>query len=103
MPSFALGQHARHAESKRNAFVNEEKAEKMLFYFPDINRNEERWAHRFVKASTLILDLRITYWDKGAQEYAGRICWQEDDGKWRWMGSRGDVEIEKDLAIEDRR
>ena len=96
MPSFALGQHVRHVESKRNAFVNGEKAEKMLFYFPDINRNEKRWAHTFVKASPLILDLNDACWQEGAHKYKGRICWQEDDGKWRWMSSRGDVEIEED-------
>ena len=46
-PYFAVGQHVRHVDSGRNAFVNSEEAEKMLFYFPDLNRNEKRWSHTF--------------------------------------------------------
>ena len=93
MPSFALGQHVRHAESKRNAFVNSQEAERMSFYFPDINKSQQRWAHTFKPASSLILDLSQAEWAPGIDQFGGRMWWTEDDGKWRSVGSRGIVEL----------
>ena len=96
MPSFALGQHVRHVESKRNAFVNSQKAEKMSFYFPDINESQIRWAHTFETASRLILDWTNASWVPGSRNFEGRDWWQADDGTRRSMGSQSNVVIEDD-------
>ena len=70
---FAVGQHVRHVDSGRNAFVNSEEAEKMLFYFPDLNKNEKRWSHKFKRESSLILDWSQAEWTPGDRQYEGRV------------------------------
>ena len=90
-----LGQHVQHVKSKRNAFVNGDDGEKMNFWFPDTGANEGRWAHMFEKASDLVLDLRTCrHACDEDRPYEGRLRWKGDDGQWRWIGSRGDVQIE---------
>ena len=104
-PYFAVGQHVRHVDSGRNAFVNVEPAEKMLFYFPGRNRTEQRWSHTFRRASALILDDEKTGWTPGIDKhdkFGGRIWWEEDDGQCRSIGSRGDVVVAEGLNGSSR-
>ena len=87
-----VGQHVQHVDSGRNAFVKQEEGEKMLFYFPDRNRMEKRWPHKFKRASSLILDFDHGEWTPGTDKSGGRVWWTEH-GKWKSIGSRGNVTV----------